>query len=146
MNEKRIEIDVYALTSDSDGKAALIIYEKTGIFYTAQCGGIGCRHPSAEGFFLPIWDLLPDLDECSYGCAELTKSLGFDQPELRARLAEAIDKALPAVCARYSFNLRFDYERIDQLMEGWWPLIITGILHDVGPLDHKCFYHNGNCD
>ena len=142
----RIVIDVYGIQPNTDG-AALIICAPTGIFYTAQCGGIGCTHPIAEGFFLPIWELLPGTDDCEYGCSDLTKAgPSYDRPDLRKKLADVIDAALPEACARFGFRLRFDHDRIDELQEGWWPLRITGHLHDVGPLDHRCYYHSGNCD
>ncbi len=143
----QLRIDLYGILGDGDG-AALIICAPTGIIYTAQCGGMACQHPEAEGFFLPIWELLPDIDDHEYGCSDLTKSPRHDRPDLRQRLADAIDKGLSAEFQRrpLGFTLRFDHERIDELQEGWWPLRITGHLHDVGPLDHRCYYHNGNCD
>lgn len=137
-------IDLYAFTGDSDG-CALVICAPTGIFYTAQCGGIGCTHPSAEGFFLPLWDVAKDLDDCAFGCSSLTKSENSDHPELRKKFADAIEAEL-AKLSRFSFTLTFDYSRIDDLQEGWWPLRIHGTLHDVGNLDHPCYYHRGNCD
>lgn len=138
-------IDVHALTRDLD-TCALIICMNTGVSYTAQCGGYGCTHPIAEGVFLPLWDIAKDLDECKFGCSNITKCKPeYDKPELRQALAEAIDLELKKLSI-FSFSLNFDYSRIDELQEGWWPLEIRGTLHDVGELNHKCYYHRGNCD
>lgn len=141
---ERILIDVDDIQFDEDS-AALVVCTPTGIFYTAQCGGMCCSHPVAEGFFLPMWELLPEIDDCDFGCSHLTKSPQNDRPDLRQKLAAAIDAGLQRV-PQMSFSLRFDFDRIDELQEGWWPLRITGRLHDVGPLDHRCYYHSGNCD
>lgn len=141
-----IVLDLDSLLIGDSNARGLIICAPTGIRYTAQCGGMGCTHPSAEGFYLPTWDLLPKLDDCEYGCSNLTKSPLYDRPELRKKLADAIDAALPAALAKFSFKLRFDYDRIDELQEGWWPLLITGELHDARLDNHRCYYHAGNCD
>jgi hypothetical protein len=131
-------IDLYHLLHD-DNDCALIICDKTGIFYEAQCGGVGCTHPRAEGVFLPLFDVAKDMDECSFGCSEIT----YD-PNLQAIFANAIDDKLKKL-PRFSFRLRFDFARITELQEGWWPLVIKGILYDI-PMNHKCYYHRGNCD
>lgn len=142
-------IDLYTFIVDHDDTCALVICAPTGIFYEAQCGGMGCTRPRAEGFFLPLWDIAPQIDECAMGCFDLSQHVArpeFDRPDLRKALADAIDAAIAPMEQRYSFSLRFDYSRIDQLEEGWWPLRIKGTLHDVAGLDHECYYHRGNCD
>lgn len=142
---ERMIVDLYAFTSDIDG-CALVICAPTGIFYDAQCGGTGCTHPKAEGFFLPLWDVAPSIEDCEFGCSSLTKCrTEFDSPKLRKVFADAIDAELKKL-TQFSFVLRFNYFRIDELQEGWWPLRISGTLHDVTGLDHECYYHRGNCD
>lgn len=123
-------IDIYNLTHSDD----------------AQCGGIACTHPSQEGYYLPMWDICQDLDECEYGCANLTKSTKFDNPDLRKALADEIQKRCDSIDGRHSFSLAFDYSRIDELQEGWWPLIINGRLYDIDFDNQPCIYHRGNCD
>lgn len=141
----KLVIDVYDILQDRD-ECALIICQPTGVYYTAQCGGMACTHPVAEGFFLPIWDIAPGVDDHEFGCSNLTKSPMHDRPDLREKLAAAIDEALREFNQRYGIQLYFDRERIDELQEGWWPLIITGHFGNVGPLSHRCYYHAGNCD
>ncbi len=141
-----LEIDLDRIVPDCDDSCALVICEKTGIFYTAQCGGLLCSHPAAEGFYLPIWDIAPEINDCDMGCSSISKAIPqYDRPDLRDNLAKAIDIALESNLATYSFVLKFDYSRIDELQEGWWPLIITGTLHGV-ELNHQCYLHRENCD
>lgn len=147
---KPLCIDVYTFIHDQlNDECALIVCHPTGVFYDAQCGGNACTHPSAEGFFLPMWDFCPELDDCEYGCAELTKSTCFDKPELREKLACAIENELETFNRKYGFKLFFDRSRIDELQEGWWPLRIVGVFGGSYPdleLDHNCYFHKGNCD
>jgi hypothetical protein len=136
-------IDLYTYITDG---CALVIQMPTGVKYEAQCGGLACTHPQVEGVYFPVWDVAPDLGDCEEGCSNLTKvPQPHDKPELRKAFADKIQKQLEDL-DKYSFKLRFDYERIDELQEGWWPLVITGTLYDVENLNHKCVYHRGNCD
>jgi hypothetical protein len=143
-----IEIDIYHMIGDGNDDCALIVCAPTAILYTAQCGGMDCHHPQVEGFFLPLWDIAPGIDDHAMGCSDLNKTPGeWDKPDLREHLAAAIDAALAEPeMKKFSFKLRFDRSRIDELMEGWWPLRIKGTLHGVEGLDHPCYYHRGNCD
>lgn len=137
-------IDLDTFIADSDG-CALVIQVPTGVKYTAQCGGMSCTHPNAEGVYLPMWDIAPDIDDCKEGCSDLTKSPKFDRPDLRMALADLIQAALNKP-TNFGFQLCFDYSRIDDLKEGWWPLRIKGKIHGIEGLDHACIYHRSNCD
>lgn len=133
-----ITIDVDNMRFETDG--ALIVCAPTGIFYTAQCGGIACAHPVAEGFCLPMFDIL-QVDQCDAGCTDI----GY-VPSITESFAAVLAERLPKETERYSFRLDFDYSRLSELKEGWWPVIVRGTMHDVSDLNHKAYLHLGNCD
>lgn len=147
--EDRIVVELWQFTETVTGidkACALVVCAKTGVIYTTQAGGFGCDHPEAEGFAVSTFNFAPDIDDCEFGCSALTKSAPeFDKPELRKKFADAIDISIRERVKGYSFTVRFDYARIDELMEGWWPLWVKGNLNGT-ELDHPCYYHRGNCD
>ncbi len=125
-----------------------IILHKTGVEYTAQADGLACSHPRAEGFFVVLGDFAQDFDQCNCVCYLLSVKIRND---LRENLAADFDK----YCDKYfadstlKYTIRFDYDRINELMEGWIPVIINGILDEY---HNTCFdncqaiIHTGNCD
>jgi len=58
----KILIGVEAVMSE---ETPLIILKETGILYTAQCGGIGCTHPQADGYVLGLGKFAQDFDDCA---------------------------------------------------------------------------------
>ena len=153
----RILIDVECVTG---GHHALIILNPTGIHYTAQAGGMCCEHPEVEGF---VMALHPDRfkhfgSTCDYGCWG-----GEDwSEEQRKEAATKLDSLLchvndsefsPSTYA--SISLRFDWDRLDQLMENWWPVIVNVDYFDIMennddkpplPIDYRGIVCTGNCD
>lgn len=123
----------------SDG-TALIIAFPTGVTYTAQCGGIGCYHPTCEGFVLSLGSFMQNFDDCSYGCHHIQDL----SEEEKKKLAKDIDHAILKESGNWSMKILFDYDRINQLMEGWWPVVINGLDDWGGTL--RGFIHTGNCD
>lgn len=123
----------------SDGTVLIVSYP-TGILYTAQCGGIGCRHPECEGFVLSLGSFASDFDDCSYGCHHIEDLDSED----KLKLARDIDNVLISESAKYRYHIGFDFDRINQLMEGWWPVTIHKLDDWEGVL--RGFLHIGNCD
>jgi hypothetical protein len=124
-----------------DNESVVIVCYPTGVKYTAQAGGTGCTHPSAEGFLLIFWDF--DIDDCSYGCSSLNRL-----PEKRMELANHINDILVGETKGNKKILEFDFSRVDQLQEGWWPVKIKADLGYLGdePFEGTGWLHNGNCD
>ncbi len=137
----RITIDVDPFGDDFE--AVLIISAPTGIFYTAQSGGMSCLHPESEGFAISLFNPVSKIiDDHEYGCSQLQVDAN-----LRKKLADDLDKGLLIETERYGFSLRFDYDRIESLMEGWWPVVVTGkIAHINTELNHQAYLVTGNCD
>jgi len=124
----------------------LIILRSSGIFYTAQCGGIGCTHPSAEGFAIAVGEFAQDFDDCSFGCHYISDA---DNGEARQLLGEAFDKYCLEKCDGWRWNIRFDFDRVAEVQEGWLPVIVNGVIdefYDFAFQNAKGFIHNGNCD
>jgi hypothetical protein len=141
MKNKKPCFDLYCIIQDNYG---LIVSWPTGILYSAQCGGVACRHPEYEGFVIKF-ELPDSFDDCSFGCCEIKES----NPEIQERLSKALDSFLLEQTKSYNFKLRFDYSRVSELMEGWWPVLITGKIDFVDDFvlkDHKAILCTGNCD
>jgi hypothetical protein len=121
----------------------LILEAKTGILYEAQCGGMMCEHPKFEGFVLCLGNFMQDFDDCSYGCDHIQ-----DLPEKRDQLANDLNDLLQSETDRWRYSIVFDFERIDQLKEGWWPVIVTGVIDDWNDTAGRFrgIIHTGNCD
>lgn len=140
MKRIKIEIDYVVPVDDT----ALIVLAPTGISYTAQCDGLACSHPEAEGFVLNVAAFAADFDTCQYGCADLSMP---DSEEMRQKLAEDFDKYAKEKTAYWRYKIRFDWSRIDETMEGWIPVVLNGKLEDdLEFQDAPGFIHNGNCD
>jgi hypothetical protein len=133
----RYLIDVDNIVSGT----ALIIAHPTGIFMTAQCGGVGCSHPSIEGFAIDLGSFMDDFDDCKYGCHHIPDL----SEEEKKRLASDIDAELSNF---KPFMIRFDFDRIEEMQEGWWPIKVKGEIDKWNRthIDSIGFIHNGNCD
>lgn len=125
---------------------AIIILHPTGIKYTAQCGGIGCTHPQAEGFAISVGNFGEDFNDCSYGCAYLDAP---DMEEARKKLGSDFDDYCLDHTKSWRWNIRFDFDRVDEVQEGWIPVILNGKLdpfEDYTFQKTKAIFHGGNCD
>lgn len=129
-----------------DEYTALIVLAKTGIKYTAQCGGMGCTHPEAEGFVLPLAEFAQDFDDCSYGCWNLQYP---EFEENRNNLAIDFNTYCRIKLKKYRWqhiDIQFDMSRINQLQEGWIPVLMSGKYLGIEFDNTQCIVHNGNCD
>lgn len=140
MHKSSISIGVDSVLYDS---TPLIILRETGIFYTAQCGGVSCTHPTAEGFVVSLGNFAQDFNDCAFGCQYISRD-----PVAQLKLAKAFDEYCIKEMQGMRFEIRFDFERINELQEGWIPVIINGFLSDcdVEFSNAKGIIHNGNCD
>ena len=140
----------------------LIVCASTGVFYNAQVGGVACHQREVEGFLIEIrFDLsfekdIAEFDDCSYGCW-----LGSDyepHDKFRPEYAKAVDNFLLEkvnTSNTQQIELRFDYERINELTESWWPVeiqfghniqYIPGHHYDYNDKKFKGYLHLYNCD
>ena len=122
----------------------LIILKHTGVFYTAQCGGMECQHPQAEGFVIGIGMFAQDFDDCSFGCQHI-----HHEPKRQKKLAEAFDAYCRERTKNWRWKIRADFERTHEFMEGWLPVIVDGMFDDF----YRTYFdnlrgiiHTGNCD
>lgn len=115
----------------SEGETAIIVTAPTGIKYTAQCGGIGCTHPEAEGFVFSLGSFAQDFDQCALGCVYLH---GMDR-EVKEEFASKFNQYVnDYVSANQThFTMCFDFDNIDLLQEGWIPVVFVGYV-DTGML------------
>lgn len=138
-----------------------IICASTGILCTAQVAGIACRHPKIEGYIIPLHSFntekfiknLESFNDCDWGCDFVYNKIPFEgDKERRNDYANAVDSFL-----KENFNNKnaqqmlsyFDYDRIDELTEGWWPVLIQfSDCFTNKPYDtrFKGYLHFGNCD
>jgi len=126
-------------------QSALIINLPTGLFWTAQTNGMDCDHPKMEGICLPI--SVRQIDDCKYGCDNMQHHTNRSN---RDTLARIIDAAIKHGNVQREFHLSFDFSRIDELQEGWWPVIVripADKYADNRPeINTIGFIHQGNCD
>jgi hypothetical protein len=140
-----------------------IICAPTGIICTAQVGGIRCAHPSVEGYSIPLivntWDYNEELDfdDCEWGCGANQE---LENKEYKLRYAEEIDKVLSRINEENKYiqclQFKFDYERVGELMEGWWPVLVQFGFTEFDNLSQeklepykqqfKGYLHFGSCD
>jgi hypothetical protein len=135
---KQIIIDA---EDESNDFAVLIINYPTGVHYTAQCGGLGCSHPTLEGFTIPLWLMV--FDDCSYGCHHISYREAVD---LREKLSKDLDVYLKKETEMSLIKLSFDFGNIEHLEEGWWPVIIKGRIGNIENFEGTGIVHTGNCD
>jgi len=123
----------------------LIVKEQTGVEYLEQCGGMACWQNSYEGFIVSFHDIDEDFSECKLGCADIHPQF----PSTQLSAAKEIDKAIKAYFSDFEPNLRFkfDFDRVDELMENWWPVKLTGKCGGRILKDHPAIYtRQNNCD
>lgn len=136
-----ISIDVDAVVGYHS--TALIVCASTGIFYEAQCGGMACTHPKAEGYVISLGDFMQDFDTCEFGCFDMDQD-----PLNRIELMEAANKYCASGESSFHKAIRFDYDRIEEAQEGWIPVKLNGKFRfpEIEFVNEIGFIHNFNCD
>lgn len=112
---------------------ALIVRAETGVVFDAQAGGMSCLHPSCEGFVIALPKYASDVDDCKLGC------YGGKNKDRTAQLAIELDKFFAE--NPHPFSFRIDKTRVDELMEGWWP-----VTFQLSGVALSGYLHTGNCD
>lgn len=128
----------------------LIIHSPTNIWIESQVAGHACHCPSIEGFVIDCPKYWVGIDDCEMGC-HLINDLN---PALQSKVANAIQedfkyiqsKLTPEVLATLSVNenmtLNFDFDRINELEEAWWPVLVDW----NGQKGLKGYLTGWNCD
>ena len=141
-----IKIDADNVFSDDDFTTTMLIVQApTGIRYEVQMAGLACDHRAVEGFVLTLGQYAQDFDDCGYGCA-------FIRDSAQEKLADALDAYFSRVSpANPNISFRIDRDRLSELEEGWWPVIVSGsrigyVASDEPLPDWRGYLHTGNCD
>lgn len=155
------EVDDYI---ENEILAVAIISAPTGVYCTVQAGGIACRHAKCEGYAIPIevFDAagikeIRDFDDCKSGCGWVARDLDEDSLKEQAEMIESLlQRHVNNNSQMIVFS--FDHERINELMEGWWPVCIQftqkwardpetfKYRHQLYEKKFKGYLHLGNCD
>ena len=123
----------------------IIVSWPTGVKYTSQVGGMLCLHPEYEGFALVSPFEIPFLhDDCPDLC------YGGRQHDKQDEWAKKIDAALKEK-DHLGISARFDFSRVRELMEGWWPILVTAKEYqwpDITPFAERpaILCTGANCD
>ena len=125
---------------------ALIILDKTGVFYSDQCGGISCLHPKYEGYCLQV----PEYDFDSVDDHSLICGVDYTKKDRNFHeCAARIDSFFDSENFSFRMELKFDYSRISELKEGCWPVLVSGFLNGwdgFSIIDAPGILFTGNCD
>ncbi len=132
----------------NDYKPYLIILSKTGIFYSDQVGGMACLHPTLEGFYYPLWFDIDDEIACKKGCMGMQENCNKLNRDL---ISNEINKQLVKETNNTIINLKFDYERINEMEESLYPVVIDfkykkDFYNSDNNYTYKGFLITGNCD
>jgi uncharacterized protein DUF6210 len=171
MNNKLI----LPVMSDRGDMIPLIVLHKTGVFFTDQVGGMACCHPEAEGFVLRVSDYYKVIDDCKsglcwiipdqscYGETKIEKKCRNDDIDAQNKIGAEIDIKFVMLDREEGIgfkdwhgtviNMRFDFDRVNELTEGWWPVKFDMKLNDNNWNDDNSNYGKfkgilctGNCD
>lgn len=147
MNETNKSIHINAecfWESEQDQKTILFIEAPTRITYSVQVGGLGCTQKVIEGFWVTVGTFGRDLNDCAALCWA-----GSTQDKYC--FIKEIEKSLNTIKTDYypfeGFKVVFDYSKIEDLTEGWWPVLLKGNIPGLGlNKEAKGYIHTGNCD
>lgn len=135
-----------------DHLTALVVSHPTGVWYEVQAGGMACMHPECEGFVVSLGEFMMDFNDCKglcgiLGIEETDPDMVRQSLHRQMEIGQKIDKALREYTA---VSIRFDFERVNELMEGWWPVLVTGNLNSImvekESRDWIGYIHTNNCD
>lgn len=120
----------------------LIICHPTGVFYTQQVGHHRCEHPEVEGFVLSLHGNIEDLEinDCGW----------MDETDEKMEMGEKINskllnlKTFSIFSSVRGISLEIDFDRIQELMEAWWPVNVWGVLGKKDPSNG--YVVGSNCD
>lgn len=166
MNESRVIIAADNFGSEwclhgPDSIGVIIALATTGVICNVQCGGNWCRHPTIEdnieGYPIYLYsgeegeldskgfrNALRVFNDCRWG------HIWHGDTNL-IEYAAAIDEFLTKILVPNNANnitINFDYERIEEVMEGWWPILFQFPKNCYSENNKKLkgYLHLGNCD
>ena len=128
----------------------LIICAPTNIWIDCQVGGHACRHPCVEGFVIDCPKYWVGIDDCKMGCyfindeykdlqLKVSNNIQKDFEYVQSKLTPEI---LSTLSPNENMKLNFDYERLDELQEAWWPVLVDW----NGQNGLKGYLTGWNCD
>jgi hypothetical protein len=152
-----VNVDEYGDWSDKNNIGVVIICASTGVMCTAQVGGMVMQHPEIEGYPVYLYKRqgmgeFKYFEDCYWGCWGVSEDM-----EHMTKYAAAIDSFLKEfindeTSIRPNLLFKFDYERIGELMEGWWPVLVqfkrrfTSSDPKYYDAKFKGYLSFGNCD
>ena len=172
MSVEKIDISVDFtdwIYSSDDVIGILIVCATTGVNFNVQVGGQLCIHPKVDGYPVLLGitgsktniesfhSSLKRFDDCSRGCG-----IGQDDnrcsDEYYLEYGLAIDKFIKEfvnrsdnleynICPNIKFS--FDFERLYEVTEGWWPVLIQykkDFKNEYFNKKFKGYLYFGNCD
>lgn len=141
----RLPIDSLFNDEEEPTYPILVIEDYRGVIYNAQIGGMACNQTEFQG--IPI--MLRNFDK-DY-VFELHNHLccnWHDKETIAARkmLADKFD----TLSHGFELEMKFDYDRIDELQEGCIPVVLNGVYDKFGA-EYDCngkigMIFTGNCD
>lgn len=120
----------------------IIICCETGVVWVNQSGHHACSQQAAEGFLIPI-----NIDACDFAAGVCGYMVYGDEEydeteEYRKELADGIDSDFNWYSSGIIERIRFDYSRINEMMEGWFPVIVR-MWDSIDRIGYLC---TPNCD
>lgn len=132
-----------------------VVKAPTDIWYSVQCGGAICDQEYIEGYLLTLMlkdtkifaQALEEFEDCGRGCALTNYDVEYDE-NYNTEYAQDIDLFLIDHVngkEKHDYNFKFDYSRLKELKEGWWPVFIQFSLNSDSQKS-RGYLHFGNCD
>jgi len=106
------------LLYDARGLGCIILWP-TGIEYSNQTGGYACLHPTAEGFYVPLFNELFDQEALLRRHFEGPKWRGFCDRGIDEETALEVERILDAALPTRELGLTVDRERLADSHEAW---------------------------
>jgi hypothetical protein len=135
IEDKKICIDINRASSYLEGFDYIVILLPTGIKWEMQVGGMLCLHKQPEG--IAVLNSQIDFDDCDGYCSGLFGNTAKAKKK-RESLAIKIDHMFKE---GWDNVFKFDFSRIDDLLEAYWP-----ICYNLKGQWLKAIYHHENCD
>lgn len=123
-----------------NGEMVLVIYDDSGVPYTAQVGGMACNHPVIIGHAIFLNRRLP-LDTCCHlgGCYDLH----MEHNPHTIELARIVDEILLRETDKQPIEMRFDFTNGHLFQEAWIPVLVK---MNSPEFVQGILFTNDNCD
>jgi hypothetical protein len=147
--QSREEEERFSVVLDGDmmfgDRSVLMIQAETGVLYRFQAGGVRCEQVKIEGYVLDLYDFGREFDSCKYGCQYIGE---IGNSEARERLFKDFKEYCKEYCGGFRFEIKPDWERRHEIIEGWIPVLVCGgyLDHDFKEGGEEGYVYIGNCD